>query len=435
MERFIAEILALIILFLLAGQRKIRRDRLLLGGIVSAVSAILLNIVCGLTQIDPMTVPLRGHYLLNSAYFLISFLMMNSLAFYIVNRMANRNKEKTDGYRLFLWFVQGIIILMLLVNIKYDTVFHFEEGIYVQGPYWFIGYVMLFVLVVYAVSVYFTERHNVDIRTRRALLMLAPVMIMLAIFQIIYPKLYMNGFMAAVALTVFSIYYGDEANEEDYTTNVATTEVLMRRLKSEPIWRYNYIVGVENLNTINDLYGYRMGNLALYETARALSAPGAFIAKFTPSSFFLTSREPLEIKVPSSISYERNVIPIQSRLLVYDTADHVDPDFFSLMVYANRMMKTNEMRYMELTQDIVADFHHRSSILELLRDDRTKVATFIQPIVNAKTGQVEQAEALVRLYGRAGSLISPAAFVEIAEETGDIRKLGEEVLKAVVDQL
>ncbi|MEZ5117009.1 MAG: EAL domain-containing protein [Candidatus Nanopelagicales bacterium] len=57
-----------------------------------------------------------------------------------------------------------------------------------------------------------------------------------------------------------------------------------------------------------------------------------------------------------------------------------------------------------------------------------RVEAFMQPVIDLGTGRVRGAEALVRLRDLDGSLLSPAAFVAVAEESGLILPLGLRVL-------
>ena len=57
------------------------------------------------------------------------------------------------------------------------------------------------------------------------------------------------------------------------------------------------------------------------------------------------------------------------------------------------------------------------------------VEVFLQPLFDCSTGKVIAAEALARLRDAEGNLISPAEFIPIAEQTGSIIQLGEQVFE------
>jgi len=82
----------------------------------------------------------------------------------------------------------------------------------------------------------------------------------------------------------------------------------------------------------------------------------------------------------------------------------------------------------------------RSAAEQALRDaleidPAGQLPVWFQPIVSLQTGAVLGAEALVRLRGEDDSLIPPALFIPLAEETGLIVALGEHVLRTALDRL
>ena len=56
------------------------------------------------------------------------------------------------------------------------------------------------------------------------------------------------------------------------------------------------------------------------------------------------------------------------------------------------------------------------------------VEVYLQPLIDSGTGRLVAAEALSRLHGEGGRMISPAVFIPIAEKDGSIIALGEQVL-------
>ncbi len=71
----------------------------------------------------------------------------------------------------------------------------------------------------------------------------------------------------------------------------------------------------------------------------------------------------------------------------------------------------------------------KREIREALAEDRIEV--FYQPIYSIQEERIVSAEALVRMRGRDGSLILPDAFIPVAEESGQIREIGEVVIEKV----
>jgi diguanylate cyclase (GGDEF)-like protein/PAS domain S-box-containing protein len=66
-------------------------------------------------------------------------------------------------------------------------------------------------------------------------------------------------------------------------------------------------------------------------------------------------------------------------------------------------------------------------MLQSALDDRRLMA-YYQPIINLSTGSVSGFEALARISEHDGSVLAPAAFISVAEDTGLIVPLGEQIL-------
>ena len=66
---------------------------------------------------------------------------------------------------------------------------------------------------------------------------------------------------------------------------------------------------------------------------------------------------------------------------------------------------------------------------------RHEFETYFQPIHNVRTGDVERLEALIRWRHPSRGLLLPGRFISIAEDSGQIRELGEVVLDAACSHL
>lgn len=76
-------------------------------------------------------------------------------------------------------------------------------------------------------------------------------------------------------------------------------------------------------------------------------------------------------------------------------------------------------------------FHVRGLLEESLAGSSLEV--FLQPLVEASSGRVEGAEALVRMKDKDGSIVGPAEFIDMASATGAVSILGEQVFAKVCE--
>lgn len=81
----------------------------------------------------------------------------------------------------------------------------------------------------------------------------------------------------------------------------------------------------------------------------------------------------------------------------------------------------------ETIQAIDRDLEVKRVLERALEEDRVEV--FLQPLIDARTRRPVAAEALARIRGEDGALISPAVFVPLAEKNGRIIPLGSQVFR------
>lgn len=90
-----------------------------------------------------------------------------------------------------------------------------------------------------------------------------------------------------------------------------------------------------------------------------------------------------------------------------------------------------------ISQATVNHFHEEEkTVLEIksaLKEDR--VIVYLQPIYSFVSGRFETAEALVRIRGKDGGMISPGVFIPVAEKSGLIVELGERIFEKVCEFL
>lgn len=71
----------------------------------------------------------------------------------------------------------------------------------------------------------------------------------------------------------------------------------------------------------------------------------------------------------------------------------------------------------------------KKMIISALKENR--IETFYQPIYSVKTGEFLSAEALVRIRKPDGGIVMPSVFIPVAERSGLIGRVGEEVFRQV----
>ena len=97
------------------------------------------------------------------------------------------------------------------------------------------------------------------------------------------------------------------------------------------------------------------------------------------------------------------------------------------------MYGTRESRFVDVTEAMVDEMREEKKVEKMLdkalKDGRIEV--FYQPIYSTEKKKFTTAEALVRIRDKEGKLIPPGVFIPVAEKTGKIIELGNEVFRQV----
>ncbi|WP_417681813.1 putative bifunctional diguanylate cyclase/phosphodiesterase [Pseudidiomarina aquimaris] len=209
-------------------------------------------------------------------------------------------------------------------------------------------------------------------------------------------------------------------------------------------------VNLDGFKPINDSIGHALGDKVLYETARRIEhcAPaGSVLARFSGDEFLVyfepnqgnsanecadcilqAVRKPYEIDgidihLSASIGNATNEeLPIEALQLI----QHAE----IAMSQAKRLGGNLTQHFMQaMARDYQQQVRLRNALQIAL--DRKDFEVYYQPIFNTADHTITGVESLVR-WNLDGEFVSPAEFIKIAESTGQIIPLGEQVLDLVL---
>ncbi|MCJ2101937.1 putative bifunctional diguanylate cyclase/phosphodiesterase [Methylobacterium sp. E-046] len=220
------------------------------------------------------------------------------------------------------------------------------------------------------------------------------------------------------------------------------------------------LVDVDYFKIYNDRYGHQEGDRCLEAVANAMATAGAengyMVGRFGGEEFILVAPSPnrehvQHIAETIRCAVENLGIPHDQRPDSTSTVTVSVGAAFSqdvpgtrverLITEADRALydaKRSGRNCIQLFNfDSAMQAEVEENLADLLRtaEERNLVSLVYQPVLNATSGQIAGAEALMRLTTPTGKSISPAVFIPMAERMGVIVKLGLWAIRSACQQL
>jgi diguanylate cyclase (GGDEF)-like protein len=253
-----------------------------------------------------------------------------------------------------------------------------------------------------------------------------------------------------------------ELAQTDLLTNLANRRAFVKRLtmaftaawRGAPPFAVLYL-DIDNFKDVNDTLGHAMGDLLLKEVVNRLRSAvrsDDLVARFGGDEFAVllaevTDRgtaEELAVRIgkllaaPFSIKGHKVRITSSIGIALY-SFDLAGPEAMmmqaDLALYGAKDDGRNCYRFH--SQDLDHEVRERVRVADELRQalDQGELELYYQPQVELSTGRIIGIESLIRWNHKTRGLLTPAAFIPIAERTGGILPLGRWVFESACQQL
>jgi diguanylate cyclase (GGDEF)-like protein len=211
-----------------------------------------------------------------------------------------------------------------------------------------------------------------------------------------------------------------------------------------------FVVDLDRFKHLNDTLGHHAGDLFLAEVGERLrsdAGPGDLVARLGGDEFAVISDDPkvaeraqrlVSLFTQPHLIYGRQVSPGASvGVAVYpdDASDAGDLQQFADMALY-RVKTQGGRRWSAFDAELRAESQHRRTLEEELRRaiPAGEIEPWFQPVVDSADGRIVGVEVLARWRHPEHGLLTPAAFVPMAEELGLIGRIDEAVFEAGCSQ-
>lgn len=216
-----------------------------------------------------------------------------------------------------------------------------------------------------------------------------------------------------------------------------------------------FYLDLDRLSHINDSLGYPIGNEVLKAVAEKLTSSlssTSYLARLVSNDFIIIDTEALLIDSARNLA-DTLLQTIEKEINIFDYQLHITTSV-GISFYpenGDTELKLLESSHTALKQaknngkntyQLYSSSNNITSYKKyMLEKDLRKAITnqefevYYQPQVNAFTGLIESAEALIRWNHKEWGLVSPAEFIPLAEENYLMNDIGDWVIKEVIKQL
>ena len=241
----------------------------------------------------------------------------------------------------------------------------------------------------------------------------------------------------------------------DYLTNLPNRRSFIKKLEkeiSENKFGAVMLLDIDNFKGINDTLGHNYGDEVLKKVAEELEniqGEKIFISRFGGDEFFVLIKD--EKDIVKIENYAKQIINIfRNKLMIEREEIYINcsmgitlypfdsNEVSQLVMNADmamyRVKNTGKNNYMFFNEEMTEKLQEQIKVERILREaiKKDEFKLVYQPQVCIVTGRVVGFEALLRLRNYP---ISPAQFIQVAEETGIITEIGRWVTKESINQI
>lgn len=388
--------------------------------------------------------PDKEIYIVCKSY-LITILFVGTCGVLYVGQDAfagNNKRIKILNYIMYAWVILGSIAIAIS-PIKY-TIEENGNIAYTYGQAVFLTYAIASPTLIVILVICLTHRKTMNTDRFISMLIWDGLWLIASCIQYFNNELLLVGFAASIGIMVIYIRLENPEKYRDTDTGYFNQLAFMEFSKQMYNEDKNFPLLIICCNCTKGK------NVAANDAEIINKMMQEFISKLNKQTFIYEKGKTI-IAFDDKLDCNKALVEL-TNLLGYTSGSQNNPVYPSLYtVYDTKMVSSNielvdtinyvitnlnkmlDNKYLDITSNIL-DIMYKEEltsdiIFKAIQDDRVEV--FYQPIYSIEEQSFTSAEALVRIRREDGSIIYPGEFIEVAESTGLIIKLGHTVFEKV----
>ena len=429
-------VVLLYVFYLSQRTLKLFRERLFINVMRSAIMALCFDIlsIVGIHYRDALPTVLV--HLLCKAYLLAILASNFSALFYLLPDIM----ERDPLHKLFLRL--SVVMAVACLSVLVCPIDVYEEGrvVYSLGPAVILTYVYTIAFILTNLFLAATRLRRVNRRRATAVILWMCGWMLAAAIQFLHNELLLVGFACALGMVV--LYVMLEAPESYQDKQFACFNSYAFDIYCSDMRRYKKKFSLLEIRLLDEEVPKSFRFHPIQTPAKVISMmkqeKGVFIFKNADNSVFAVSEKTEKLKkvykLCSDFVAPFGIQNCVEYLLIEDSGVFENSvDLSGLLTYSGRLSTERAGELVTVSNALIKGYAEEDNIANeirnALKEDRIEV--FYQPIYSLHSASFETAEALVRMRGRDGRLVSPSAFIPVAEKRGLIVELGERIFEKV----
>ncbi|MBO4706705.1 MAG: EAL domain-containing protein [Spirochaetaceae bacterium] len=433
-----------------------RRQRFFLYASSSTLFSSLLNIISVylISHFDESLLVIST--IVTTLYFLALLVCPFIMSCYVFDIAFSDPRKRRFLFSL-AGIIQTIYMIVVLINIKTGWIFRYDtaEG-YVRGPIKYITYILS---ALYGLTIIVTIIMQRKFMARRIfyVFMIYPFISLVFVgIQFFHPFVILTGVASFTSVLFAYITVQSYMIEVDYRSGLTRESRLRRRIAMRKNGGVFFVIEIEKTNILQANLDTKQFDHLLLQIGSIMLAYFPRDAYILPGNRFAAVGKTIEEVKKKSKSISTDFNSLSSLMLPYLPIrlecrsaalefTKEGSDFESMIDVINNMLskaRTNNDYSLQICDEAVfLDMERKRQIFRILKRELTleseKFQVWFQPIFSIKEKKFVYLEALSRLKDTELGDISPAEFVQVAENKGLVERLGfiafEKVCKFIAE--
>lgn len=417
-----------------------KASRYFIACLVFTALTALTDLTAGRLMAWPNT-PLWLNIGANSLYFIVNILTTSCIAVYLFIRILEHSHDNHCMARARLGLTGCLAVYgwAIIANLGNGCLFYFDaQQVYHRGPLNALGYIVTIVQMGLVLICYRRNKKNASRAMRRALFQAFPIAVICIVIQRMYPEVMLNSFVMSMVDVILFLNFQGQRQGVHVLTKLNDRHRFFKEVEARIADNHRFqvfLINIKNFGVINKKYGHMFGDEVLYQFAFSLEK------LIKNSSAFHMNGTVFALVLPyyNQMNAEKNLNDLLQFMEdgVDCMNDHVHfdyvaveyialeeeaeaGDFYERLEYAAAKAYHEKSRYIRYTPGMGEEMRRRRYLIDRMEqvDREHGYQVWYQPICSMENGAFVSMEALVRLVEPDGSIVSPAEFIPIAEETG-----------------